>query len=254
MLSIRIFKNIIMPTLWLLSLNLFTIGIAFSGPACDWKPIKTEITKSDGYSLEIVTLDCNIQYYKGQNITAQRASILDFENNVVANQLGNWGSNNENYPDEISLVKTPDKFPHIVILTSVYGASNISHTYHIYSTSPMFKKIGKVVQPVNKYQASKGNGSEKSVVGIYLYKRMFLIDRLTTKGTEIAKCNSCQALNVETLRITNSKLISLGLREYNQNTYTKYIDKKNLPISSIDYKEAEFLEKLFSLFIKNKEE
>ena len=111
-----------------------------------------------------------------------------------------------------------------VILTSVYGSSNISHTYHIYSTTPTLKLIGKVTQPINIWQANDGKGSERDVVGIYKYKDMFLIDRLTLEDTETAKCNACQDWNVETLRLTDEGLISQGLREFNINTYNRKYD------------------------------
>ena len=42
----------------------FISTTAFAGPNCDWKPIKTDTTKSNGYSFQVVTLDCNIEYFK----------------------------------------------------------------------------------------------------------------------------------------------------------------------------------------------
>ena len=55
---------------------------SFAGPSCNWKPIKTDTTKSNNYSIQLVTLDCNIDYYKNENITAQEAVILDADGNV----------------------------------------------------------------------------------------------------------------------------------------------------------------------------
>ncbi len=190
----------------------------FAGPSCNWKPIKTETTKSNNYSLQVVTLDCNIDYYK--DVTAQEAVILDGDNNIIINHIGNWGSDELMYADEVSIVTTPKGFPYEAILTSVYGASNTSHTYHIYSTSPVLKKIGEVTQPLNKYQTTKGNGSEREVTGFYEDKGVFLIDRLTTEGTELGRCNACQDWNVETLRVANGQLVSLGLRKFDINSYS----------------------------------
>jgi hypothetical protein len=56
---------------------------SFAGPNCDWKPIKTDTTKSNNYSFQVVTLDCNIDYYKDENVTAQEAVIRDSNNNIV---------------------------------------------------------------------------------------------------------------------------------------------------------------------------
>ena len=199
--------------------TVFTSITVFAGPSCDWKPIKTDTTQSNDYLLQVVTLDCNIDYYKNDNITAQKAVIRDNLGNIAADHIGNWGPGNEYYADEVSIATTPNGFPHQVILTSVYGGSNTSHTYHIYSTSPTLKKIGKVTQPLNKYQTTKGNGSEREVVGFYEDKGVFLIDRLTTEGTELGKCNACQSWNVETLKVVESRLASVGTRKFNINDF-----------------------------------
>jgi len=202
----------------LLLLTLVSFNI-FAGPSCNWKPIKTETTKSNSYSLQIVTLDCNIEYFKNDNITAQEALILDADGNVIISQIGNWGSDNDNYSDEVSIVSTPKGFPYQVILTSVYGASNISHTYHIYSTTGVLTKIGEVAQPVNKYQTTNGKGSEREVTGFYRSKGVFLIDRMTTEGTELGRCNACQDWNVETLALGDNSLIPVDLRAYSLSKY-----------------------------------
>ena len=195
---------------------------AFAGPNCNWKPIKTDTTKSNNYSFQIVTLDCNIDYYKDDNITAQEAVILNTDGSVAISKIGNWGSDNEYYPDETSIVTTPKGFPYQVILTSVYGASNISHTYHIYSTTPVLKKIGEITQPLNKYQTTKGTGSEREVTGFYEDKGVFLIDRLTTKGTQLGRCNACQDWNVETFVLGNEMLVPVDLRPYSFSKYKPY--------------------------------
>jgi len=198
-----------------ISLLLLLLSTAsFAGPNCDWKPVKTETTKSNSYSLQIVTLDCNIEYFKNDNITAQKVTISNAKDDIVADNIGNWGSANEHYPDEVSIVNTPEGFPHQVILTSVYGASNTSHTYHVYSTTPTLKKIGEVTQPVNKYQTTNGNGSEREVTGFYKSNGVFLIDRMTTEDTEIGKCNACQDWNVETLKVVENRLVSVGMRKF----------------------------------------
>ena len=202
-------------------LSLLSIN-SFAGPSCDWKPIKTDTTKSNNYSFQVVTLDCNIDYYKDDNITAQEVVIRDGNNNIVVDHIGswNWGDDSLNYADEVSIVNTPVGFPYPVILSSVYGSSNISHTYHIYSTTPTLKKIGEVDRPVNQYQANKRNGSEKEVVGFYERNGVFLIDRMTTEGTEVGKCNACQDWNVETLKLTENSLVSLGSRGFDIKTYS----------------------------------
>jgi hypothetical protein len=205
-----------------LLLIVFISTTVFAGPNCDWKPIKTDTTKSNGYSFQVVTLDCNVEYFKNDNITAQEAVILDADNNIVVNHIGNWGSDDDNYSDEVSIVTTPIDFPYQVILTSVYGASNNSHTYHIYSTTPTLKKAGEITQPLNKYQTTKGNGSEREVAGFYKSRGVFLIDRLTTEGTELGRCNACQSWNIETLALGNEGLVPVDLKLYSFNKYKLY--------------------------------
>jgi len=238
--------------LYKLLLPLFVSFNLFAGPSCDWKPIKTDTTQSNNYSFQVVTLDCNIDYYKDDDITAQEAVIRDADNNIVVNHIGNWSWRDDslNYADEVSIVTTPEGFPYQVILSSVYGSSNISHTYHIYSTTPSLKLIGKVTQPINVWQANDGKGSEKDVVGFYKYKDMFLIDRLTLEDTETAKCNACQDWSVETLRITNSKLISLGIREFNRKTYSNYAELQEASKVDISREEVNLLGNLFNILTK----
>jgi len=205
-----------------LLLIVFISTTVFAGPSCDWKPIKTDTTKSNNYSFQVVTLDCNIDYYKDENITAQEAVIRDGNNNIVVDHIGGWSWRDDslNYADEVSIVNTPTGFPYQVILSSVYGGSNISHTYHIYSTAPTLKKIGAVDRPINQYQTNKRNGSEKEVVGFYERNGVFLIDRLTTEGTEVGKCNARQDWNVETLKLTENSLVSLGSKGFDIKTYS----------------------------------
>jgi len=45
------------------------------------------------------------------------------------------------------------------------------------------------------------------------------IQRMTTEGAEVGKCNACQKWNVEILKLTDDGLVSFGLREFNINTY-----------------------------------
>ncbi|MCH9741126.1 MAG: hypothetical protein K0U38_09880 [Epsilonproteobacteria bacterium] len=76
---------------------------------------------------------------------------------------------------------------------------------------------------------------------------MFLIDRLTPENTKAAKCVACQDWNVETLRITNSKLISLGIREFNRKTYRNYAEPQEASKVDISREEVNLLQHLVRL-------
>tara|TARA_B110000090_G_scaffold85669_1_gene97414 strand:- start:921 stop:1574 length:654 start_codon:yes stop_codon:yes gene_type:complete len=133
--------------------------------------------------------------------------ITDSDNNLVVDFIGGG--------DELSVVDTPEGFPLLTILSSFYGASNVSHTYFLYSTSPELKKITEITQPLNMYQVTNGNGSVRVVDGFYQDSDgNFLIDRLTTEGTELGKCNACQEWRLETLKLVDGNMVSMGIRDY----------------------------------------
>ena len=61
-----------------------------------------------------------------------------------------------------------------------------------------------ITQPLNEYQVNNRKGSERIVDGYYIDSDgNFLIDRLTTEGTELGSCNACQDWNVETLKLVD---------------------------------------------------
>lgn len=122
--------------------------------------------------------------------------------------------------DKVVLVDTPDDFPYIIVLSSTQSASKQSHVYRFFSKKTKNIKIGEIHQPLNKYQANNENGSEAIVEGIYKNKAgEYLIDSITSKGTETASCNACQDYNVETFKITERNIESINLRAFDIETY-----------------------------------
>ena len=68
------------------------------------------------------------------------------------------------------------------------------------------------------YQVTNGNGSESVVDGFYQNSDgNFLIDRLTTEGTELGSCNACQEWRLETLKLVDGNIVSMGIRDYPEN-------------------------------------
>jgi hypothetical protein len=123
---------------------------------------------------------------------------------------------------ELSIVDTPEGFPLLTILSSFYGASNVSHTYLLYSTSPELKKITEITHPLNMYQVTNGNGSERKVGGFYQDSDgNFVIDRLTTEGTELGKCNACQEWRLETLKLIDGDMMSMGIKDFDITNYKR---------------------------------
>ena len=151
--------------------------------------------------------------YPGMEGYSYSGQIIDSNDNIVEDFIGGG--------DELSIVDTPEGFPLLTLLSSFYGASNTSHTYLLYSTSPELKKITEITQPLNIYQVTNGNGSEREVDGFYQdTDGNFLIDRLTTEGTELGKCNACQEWRLETLKLIDGNMVSMGIRDYPEN-YTR---------------------------------
>jgi len=152
--------------------------------------------------------------YPGMEGYSYSGQIIDSNDNIVEDFIGGG--------DELSVVDTPEGFPLLTILSSFYGASNTSHTYLLYSTSPVLKKIGEITQPLNLYQVTNGNGSEREVDGFYKDNDgNFLIDRLTTEGTELGRCNACQEWRLETLKLIDENMVSIGIKDFDFNNYKR---------------------------------
>ena len=217
------------------TLLLFTLLFSFAieaSPTCGGKlwTLKISIIPVDSYKVLITQHACTKSgehidgefHEYGELFTPQlvdegysyKGQIIDSNDNIVEDFVGGG--------DELSVVDTSDDFPFLVLLSSFYGASNISHTYYIYSTNPVFKRVAEIRNPLNKYQVTKKQGNERIVDGFYQDSEgNFLIDILTTEGTEIGKCNACQEWNVETLKVVEDSLVSLDIRDYDINNYEK---------------------------------
>jgi hypothetical protein len=79
-----------------------------------------------------------------------------------------------------------------------------------------------ITQPLNEYQVNNRKGSERIVDGFYIDSDgNFLIDRLTTEGTELGSCNACQEWKLETLKLVDGNMVSMGIRDYDINNYQR---------------------------------
>jgi len=188
--------------------------------------IQEVVTQHDSYQVIITKQSCTkgSEYIDGQFYEDGKPSkpypgmegysysgqITDSDNNIVIDFIGGG--------DELSVVDTPEGFPLLTLLSSFYGASNV---YLLYSTSFELKKITEITQPLNMYQVTNGNGSVRVVDGFYQDSDgNFLIDRLTTEGTELGKCNACQEWRLETLKLVDGNMVSMVIRDYPEN-YTR---------------------------------
>ncbi len=156
----------------------------------------------------------------GKNVT------LEFEDKTVtaAVYMKSFRQGGHNYMKAYFTVFNEYKIPFKVVVHSEVSSSSQYFEATIYSKKDKHK-IGTVIQPINRYQAYKRHGSESDIVGIYKsIDGNYYIDAITDKMTMLASCNACQTYNVETFQVTDRKLISKGLRVYDIDHYTPYVE------------------------------
>ena len=147
-------------------------------------------------------------YNVGYSFSGQ---VIDGNNHIVEDFIGGG--------DELSIVDAPEGFPFLTFLSSFYAA-NYSHTYLLYSTFPTFKKIAEIRDPLNMWQANNKKGSERIIDGYYINSNgSFLIDRLTTEHNEAGVWPP--KYDLETFKIDESGLISLGIRDFDIENYKR---------------------------------
>ena len=150
-----------------------------------------------------------------------RRVTLEFEDNNISADIYMRGftKNNHKYMQVYFTIYNQEEMPFDVVVKSEASSSNQYLEATIYSKKDNHK-IGKVIQPINKYQANRRKGSEREIVGIYKADDgNYYIDAVTTKETPTASCNACQEYNVETLEITDDGIISVNIRPFDIETY-----------------------------------
>ena len=193
--------------------------------------MEISITKANDYRVIITKSACTrggeiingIFYEYGEQVKlvdqynvefSYMAKIIDENNKIVEGYIGPG--------DMLSVAEVPIGFPYLVLLMSSYGASNNFHSYAIYSTLPKLKKVAVIERPLNKFQANKSKGSERSVDGFYINDEGdFLIDRLVNQSVDGSSSNASRNWNVETLKLVGDHFKSISIRDYNIQTYQR---------------------------------
>ena len=191
--------------------------------------VEISIKKVDDYRVVITKYACTrggkiingIFYEYGEQVKLEDGYNVDFsyvgqiidENNKIVEDHVGAG-------DELSIDEVSSGFPHLAFIISRWGASNNYHSYVIYSTFPKLKKIAVIERPLNKYQANKRQGSERSVDGFYVnHNGDFLIDRLVNQSKDGSSSNASRKWNVETLKLIGDSFKSVSIRDYDVRTY-----------------------------------
>jgi len=153
---------------------------------------------------------------------------LEFEDNNISADIymKSFVQENQHYMKAYFTIYKEEKNPFDVVVKSEASSSHQYIEATIYSKKDNHK-IGKVLQPINMYQANRRKDSERDIVSVYKSSNgKYYIDTITTKGAPSASCNACQTYNVETFEVTENKLISKGLRSFDTDSYTPYNGKK----------------------------
>ena len=193
----------IMKKLFLIALLTLSFS-SFAEIRCDGQlwTLQEVITPIDSYQVIITKYDCTRwgEYIDGQLYENGKpftpspglegylysGQIIDNNNNIVVDFIGANA-------DELSIVDTPEGFPLLTLLSTFYGATNISHTYLLYSTSPVLKKVAEIRSRIVEgfYQDSDGN---------------FLLDTLNG-------CTLFVPCQPETFKLVDGNMVSLGITD-----------------------------------------
>ncbi len=217
----------------LIMLFLSLLGFAtetMAGPSCTRIERKTSEKIVNDYAVQFFSLDCkeDIQLYRDE--IAGIVKITDNNGKILEERIGGWSYEGSWYPpSEIKLAVVPNGFPYLVFHSSNYSSANISHSYILYSTTPLLQKYGEINSPVNEYQVVDRQGSEDIVVGFYKSEDGdYLIDRIVPDD-KIAECNSCQGYNIEVLMITKDGLVIIDKHPYDFEKEQESYKKRNAP-------------------------
>ena len=230
--------NVIRNSILILLLVIFASGansdvISAAEEQCGanlWE-MEISVTRVDDYRVIIIKYACTrggkiingifyeygeqVKLVDGYNVDfSYVGQIIDENNKIVENHIGAG--------DKLSIDEVPSGFPHLAFVVSRWGASNNYHSYVIYSTLPKLKKIAVIERPLNKFQANKRNGSERSVDGFYINEDGdFLIDRLVNQSVDGSSSHASRKWNVETLKLVGDHFNSVSIRDYDVETYER---------------------------------
>ena len=130
--------------------------------------------------------------------------------------------------DEAEIVDVDHESVDLVLLVRKYAAASYRLQYILYVTEPDLKKLGEIDTPISEWQANRRKGSGRKPDGFYRDRKgSLLIDRLVLRDLGVSR--SRDEYDVETLKVGRDGLVSLGRRDLDVDTYTRY----TLPVSEL---------------------
>jgi len=99
------------------------------------------------------------------------------------------------------------------------GSSNVGNSVRVYDKD--WKQTKVLYSPVNEFNATNRNGSERKIVGFFKIDNDWFIENIKSLGGE---CNACQQYVVDTYKVVNDNLIVIATRDYNIADYKSFVE------------------------------
>ena len=207
-----------MKTTRLIAISLLLSSAAYAGPSCVWDLESTDIKTVKGNQLTIERFDCQDE----PGWSSEYVSDI-FKAHVVNNQGDtiNLGTISDEF-EKINVLAMPEDFPATAIHFYQPGASNVGNSIRIYDDN--WNEIETIRYPLNKYQSTNRQGSERKLVGFFKVADDYYIEKLEAKPG--AECNACRQSEVVTYRATTDGLVKVDVRDYDIKTYKRFGTKE----------------------------
>ena len=149
-------KNILIPVFVLLA-TLLLSSISFAGPSCIWDLESTETKKINGSQLSLERYDCrNKDWWKGEVIAdVYMASVINTKGETITLE------DSDNYEAITPLSNAPVN----ALYFSYPGSSNVGNSVRVYDKD--WKHIETLNSPVNEFNTTNRNGSERKIMGFF---------------------------------------------------------------------------------------
>jgi len=194
----------------LLATTLLMSSISFAGPSCIWDLESTETKKINGSQLKLERYDCrNKGWWKGEVIAdVFKASVINTKGETITLE----GS------DKYEAIRLMSDAPINALYFSYPGSSNVGNSVRIFDKD--WKHIETLNSPVNEFNTTNRNGSERKIMGFFKIDSDWFIENIRSLGGE---CNACQQYVIETYKVVDDSLVIIDSRDPNWGDYKRYV-------------------------------
>ena len=194
----------------LLATTLLMSSISFAGPSCIWDLESTEVKNINGSQLTLERYDCrNKGWWKGEVIAdVFKASVINTKGETITLE----GS------DKYEAIRLMSDAPINALYFSYPGSSNVGNSVRIFDKD--WKHIETLNSPVNEFNTTNRNGSERKIMGFFKIDSDWFIENIRSLGGE---CNACQQYVIETYKVVDDSLVIIDSRDPNWGDYKRYV-------------------------------